>query len=364
MKLRFILLGAYLMSFACGKEEATLKFGLLVGGGYAEGAALAVEEINEAGGIRGNKLVLVDTLASSSTDAPSAIEAALYYASRKDILAVIGHENSPTSLAASRIYNHQGLPQLIPDSTSPLLTQAGPWTFRVCVSDQLQGKFLADFVMDKFKDRKRIAVLYVNDDYGKGLKETFVASLKEPPFQIVFQMPYFPNTDFNPLLIILKQKAPDLVFLAGRIDEAEKIYHYLKKSGLQLPLIGGDGLYRLNSIAEKAEEMEGMMMTMFFNPWDKSEKVQGFVQRYQTKFGQPPQATAALTYDAVYLLKLALERGGLSRQKIRDYLATVGSSNPAFEGVTGTIAFDENGDCVKPLIIGVVKNATVVPMEN
>ncbi|MDZ7261881.1 MAG: ABC transporter substrate-binding protein, partial [candidate division KSB1 bacterium] len=138
-----------------------------------------------------------------------------------------------------------------------------------------------------------------------------------------------------------------------------------RQLNINLPVIGGDALYYPTQLFAKGKDMvEGVMMTLFFHPSQKEEGVQKFVQSYWKKYGVMPEAVAALSYDAVYLLKTAMEQGGLSRSKIRDYLATVGSSHPAFKGVTGTIAFDENGDCVKPLVVGVVRHGEIVPLES
>ncbi|MDZ7260974.1 MAG: ABC transporter substrate-binding protein, partial [candidate division KSB1 bacterium] len=202
---------------ACDGKKETVKIGLANMPNSINGARLAVEEINTAGGIYQKPLELViDSMKTSSTP-QEAIATAMEFSSRKDILAFIGYTTSSLSLAASQVFNEKGLVQLIPNATSPALSNAGPWTFRVCVNDKLQGAFIADFVVDKLH-KQRLAIFYVNDDYGRALKENFVARLQSRKGKVVLEVPYLEGKsfDFESSLPNVQSKNPEMIFFAGR----------------------------------------------------------------------------------------------------------------------------------------------------
>jgi branched-chain amino acid transport system substrate-binding protein len=347
------------------KNPGPVSFGIAAAWNGANGARLAVEQINAAGGINGRELKLDIADNGDAASAEPSIAIAMQYLDAPQILAVIGHPNSPATLASSQLYNERHLVQLVPNATSPLLTDAGPWTFRICMSDVLQGKQLAEYAVRQMGAHK-IAILFVNDDYGKGLKDVFYDRAVELGASISMVAPYDSGPEFDPILDYMKQTNPDFLFLALRTGPLMTVGHWLQQRNFHPKLLAGDSVNRwqLQSNDQGMRDLEGMRHTLFFSPLRNDAKVQEFVRAYQQKFNQLPDDEAALNYDAVFLLKRATEMGGATREGIRDYLDTVGTTSPPFEGVAGRVIFDRNGDSDKPLQLAVIKNGKLIPLEN
>ena len=154
-----------------------------------EGASRAAEKINAAGGINGHRLELRDVGGATSTSARMALETAERLASDPTVLAVVGHTNSSSSLAASQVYNARRLVQIAPTSTSPLYSHAGRYSFRLVTSDAHQGVFLADQVLAR-APRPRTAVVFVNNDYGRPLHGVVIARLRSLGVTPVYDAPF------------------------------------------------------------------------------------------------------------------------------------------------------------------------------
>jgi branched-chain amino acid transport system substrate-binding protein len=295
-------------------------------------AELAVEEINAAGGINGRRLELIQR--DDYTDPDSAVFVAtdLYEAG---VSAVIGHLFSGTTLAAAPVYNGGPNPvaAISPSSSSPDISTAGDYTFRICPSDLAHGAALARWAHDTM-GLERGAVLYLNDQYGRGVRQTFVRDFRRRGGELVAIEPYLGDTpDVGPYLDRLARLSRvDFLMVAGNRGEAEEILRQARGRGLNLPVLGGDGLEGIEEAA------------------------------YRKKFpgaGFPNQPAAA-TYDAVYLLRDVIAKAGSDREDVRRALAKVGSGLPAFKGVTGTVAFDMRGDVPNQSVyIGMVRDGTV-----
>ena len=128
--------------------------------------------------------------------------------------------------------------------------------------------------------------------------------------------------------------------------------------GFDGPLMGGDGLLGLE---EEAPDASGVYITTGFLPDQPGEAAQRFVQAYQQKYGALPTGDAALAYDAVNVVLHAIEQAGTAREAIRDYVAGIGEATAPFAGVTGFIAFDENGDALnKEVAVGTIRSGRLV----
>jgi branched-chain amino acid transport system substrate-binding protein len=326
-------------------------------------AEMAVDEINGGGGINGRKIELVER--DDYADPDSAVAAATDL-EQANVVAVIGHVFSGTTLAAAPVYNDARRPvlELSPSSSSPEVTNAGPYTFRLCPSDLAHGAALARFARGDLK-YARGAVLYLNDEYGRGIRQTFVAEFTRLGGAITESDPYLGNTpEVGPYIERLAARADaQFIMVAGNRSEAVEVLRLARARGLRIPIMGGDGLEGLEAAGALAEGsyISAAYMAVIDSP--KNRKfVEAYARRYPTA-GAPNQPAAA-TYDAFYLLADVIRRTGTDRAQIRDRLASVGNGAPAFDGITGTIAFDANGDVPRqPVIIGVVRNGRVSPAE-
>ncbi len=329
-----------------------------------EAAELAAEEINATGGINGRRLELV--IRDDYADPDSAVFiAGDFYDS--DVSAVVGHLYSGETLAAAPIYNSGERPvaEVSPSSSSPDVTMAGSYTFRVCPSDLAHGAALAHWIHNRLHLNTG-ALLYLNDEYGRGIRQTFVDEYARLGGDLQEVDPYLGDRpEVGPYLDRLARgEHPEFLVVAGNLGEAEEIIRQARKRGLTMPVLGGDGL---DGIQEAGAVAEGVYLSSPYFATIPTKANQRFVEAFRRKFtdGGPPNQTAAGTYDAVYLLRDVIARVGTDRQAIRRALAGVGTETPPFEGVTGTVAFDTAGDLsTQNVYIGMVHRGAVVVQDN
>ena len=359
------MLAASLLLSACTFSPSPIRIGLAgslsdpVGVPMKRAAELAVQEINAAGGIGGRPLELVQRDDYADPDSAVFVATDLYEAG---VSAVIGHLFSGTTLAAAPVYNGGPDPvaAISPSSSSPEVSTAGDFTFRICPSDLAHGAALARWVYDTL-GLHRGAVLYLNDQYGRGVRQTFVNGFSRRGGVLQSIDPYLGDVPHvGPYLDrLVRTGGADFLLVAGNRGEAEEILRQARKRGLTMPVLGGDGL---EGIEQAGALAEGVYLSSAYLPTLATPANKAFLQAYGKKFpaaGLPNQPAAA-TYDAVYLLRDVIARAGTKRQAVRRELARVGSGAPAFRGVTGVVAFDAKGDVPnQPVYIGVVRNGAV-----
>jgi branched-chain amino acid transport system substrate-binding protein len=322
-------------------------------------AELAAAEINAAGGINGRRLELVARDDYADPDSAVFVANDLY---DSDVSAVVGHLFSGTTLAAAPVYNGgvRPLAAISPSSSSPEVSTAGEHTFRVCPSDLAHGAALAHWVRERL-GFERGAVLYLNDQYGRGIRQTFVEQFTRLGGRLQAIDPYLgEKPEVGPYLDRLaRTKWIEFLVVAGNRAEAEEVIRQARRRGIAVPVLGGDGLEGIETAGSLAE---GVYLTSSYFPTLTTEANRKFVEAYRRKYpdaGMPNQPAAA-TYDAIFLLRDVIERAGTDRQAVREALAAVGTEEPAFEGVTGTVAFDPAGDVPdQNVYVGMVRNGAV-----
>jgi branched-chain amino acid transport system substrate-binding protein len=325
---------------------------------------LAADEINASGGIGGRPVELVIRDDYADPDSAVFIANDLY---ESGVSAVIGHIFSGMSLAAAPIYNGGPDPvaAISPSSSSPELSTAGDYTFRICPSDLAHGAALAHWVAERLRFT-RGAVLYLNDQYGRGIRRTFVTEFTRLGGQLESIDPYLGDKPEVEAYLdrLARSRKSEFLVLAGNLGEAEEIIRQARRRGLAMPVLGGDGL---EGIHEAGALAEGVYLTSAYFPNLATEANRRFVEAYRRKYpgaGIPNQPAAA-AYDAMYLLRDVIARAGTDRAAVRRALAGVGSATPPFEGVTGTVAFDAAGDVPDQNVhIGVVRNGNVIVAED
>jgi branched-chain amino acid transport system substrate-binding protein len=325
-----------------------------------QAAELAVREINGSGGVGGRLVELVPMDDSASSDVAVRVAQALY--DNREVVAVVGHLTSSATLAAAPVYGGGDRPvvQVSPSASSPMISNAGPYTFRVCPSDLLHGSRMAEWARTRL-GADRAAVIYQNDDYGRGVRTTFASAFLELGGTVVSEDPYIDAIPtFAPFLQRVRQRGgADVLFVAGTQAGGRRIIATLDTVGLAAQVIGGDALV---GIEQSATDAEGMLISTAYLPDRPGDRNAEFVRAYRAAYSnQTPDHRGAGAYDIVYLLTRAIEAVGPDRSAVRDYLARVGRDLEPFEGVTGTIAFDQNGDVPeKDVVIGVVSGRRLI----
>jgi branched-chain amino acid transport system substrate-binding protein len=366
---RFLLAGALAVwagaLAACRSETAPIRIGLAGPFSEARGrsmlvaAELAVREINAAGGLGGRQL----ELAIHDDSANSARAIAVAEALRADpaVVAVVGHLTSGTTLAAASIYNGGRDPvvAISPSASNPDLSGIGPYTFRVCATDLAHGGALARYAYEQLGVLS-VAVLYQNDDYGRGILATFAEEFHRLGGTLATQDPVAATVDVAPYLARIRREGrAGALMIAGDRASATAILRAARSAGLALPVLGGDGL---TGIQAEGPLAEGVYISSNYLPDRPGDRNAAFLQAYAAASGgERPDHRGAGAYDAVYLIADAIRAAGTRRSAIRAALAAVGHGRPAYDGVAGRVVFDENGDVRdKSVLVGVVRGGRLV----
>lgn len=308
--------------------------------GYGEmnkrGIDLAIEQINREGGVGGRPLRMVTR--NDKGDASRAVEIAAEFVGNPEIVAVVGHVNSGTMIAAARVYD-EGLPAVSTTASTPDLTGISPWVFRVISSDSVNGLDLARHAAAQ--GFTRAAVLYENNAYGRGLAESFERNFRG---EIVASDPILSERDgdVEPFVSYVASRSPDVVFVAGTEASGLAILREARRLRLGAALMGSDGW---TGIVRDTALAEGAYVGAPFTSRDPRSEVQQFATAFRQRYGVDPDGNAALAYDATRLVAKAVAAGGATRRGVRGWLASR-TPDAAEPGVTGAIAFDASGDVV------------------
>ncbi|MFI5239094.1 MAG: ABC transporter substrate-binding protein [Gemmatimonadales bacterium] len=296
------------------------------------GVELAVDEINRAGGINGVPLHLV-TRDDHASGSDAARIAADFVADRK-IIAVIGHAGSGSEVAAAPVYDSGHLPAIATTPSSPDISGVSPWIFRMISSDSANGATLARFassLSDSLHRPVRVAVLYHNDAYGRGLTDAFLRNFKG---QVLSTDPIGTDTNLQPYIDYFKTHHPDIVFVASDEDLGIKLLRQARTQELGVTFLGGDGWQGV--VGEPASE--GTFIGTPFTAQSSSAAAHKFAAAYRARYGVVPDAHAALAYDATRLVAEALRSGATTRSSVRNYLSSL-TRETAFAGLSGPTWF-------------------------
>lgn len=322
------------------------------------GVELGAEEINEAGGISGRRVELL--FEDDAGNPAEAQNVATKIASNPEVLAVIGHFNSSCSLAAKSAYTEAKMVMFSPASTNVNVTKNSDYVFRNIFTDDFQGQSLARYAAS-ILGAKKVAILFDNDDYGRGLKESFTKKATSSGVTIVSETAYAKDTnDFRSQLTTMKGFQPDLILVAGLYKHAAVIAKQARELGITTALIGGDGVFSDQFITLAGPAAEGTYVSCPFLFELGGERAKAFAEKFRKKYSREPDAWAALSYDALQLIAQAIREKGASRAAIHEYLKGINSAKTAYDGLTGKTFFDTEGDCRKPVQMALVKGGRFV----
>src|ERR1044071_6587408 len=311
------------------------------------GTELAIQEVNAAGGVLGRKLELIYEDDQSKAGEPATVVKKLI--SRDRVLAVLGEVASSRSMEAAPICQQNKVPMISPSSTNVRLTEMGDYIFRVCFTDEFQGKLLSNFAKRTLKAAKVAIMTDVKSDYSVGLSRDFKTPFTAAGGTIVAEQTYNGgDKDFKGQLTAIKAAGPDAIIVTGYYTDVGLIVKQARQLGITLPLFGGDGWESSKLIEIGGSDVEGTYFSTHFSPEAKSPAIEKFVAAFREKYGEAPDAMAALGYDSAMVLVDAIKRAGTTEgPKLRDAIAATRDH----EGITGKITLDEKRNAAKSAVI-------------
>jgi branched-chain amino acid transport system substrate-binding protein len=322
----------------------------------ANGAKMAIEEVNLRGGVLGSKIELL--IEDDQYKPEEAANAAKKLIERDKVVALIAEVTSSVTLVVAPIAQQSKIVLLTPTATNPKVTQVGDYIFRACFIDDFQGEVMANFVYKNLKLKTAAILTAVTSDYSKGLAQFFKQKYTALGGKIVAEESYSEgDSDFRAQLTKIKAAKPEFVYVPGYYADVGPILLQARELGITVPFGGGDGWDSPVLLQTAGKAAEGCFFSNHYSPDSRELVVQTFVKNYQKKYGTTPDALAALAYDAAKLLVDAINRAGSTdSSKIRDALA----ATKGFRGVTGVITFDANRNPVKSAVIIEIKGGKQV----
>ena len=307
-------------------------------------ARMAIDELNAKGfTLNGQKVTLQLVSEDDGADPKQGTAVAQKLVDAK-VNGVVGHLNSGTTVPASKIYNDAGIVQISPATTAPVYTrQHFPGAFRVVASDAKLGSTLSKYAIDTLH-AKNIAIIDDRTTYGQGVADEFAKGLKKPGIKVVGrEFTSATATDYTAILTSIKAKKPDLIFFGGMDSVAGPMLKQMKALGIQAVFMGGDGMCTdaLGRLAGDGLGEGKVYCAEAGGVKGPQEKVmEDFRARYKKKFNMDVQLYAPYVYDSVMVMATAMQNAKSADPA--KYLPVL--KNIKYEGVTGTIQFDANGD--------------------
>jgi len=323
------------------------KTGAASDGGKAaiKGIRFAVLELNQQGGLLGKQIEIIE-LDNHSKALHS--KKAAQQAVKIGVVAVFGATWSSLSLAMAPILQAAYIPMISPYSTNPAVTKVGNFIFRACFIDPFQGRIMANFATQDLKAKTAGIMINVSSRYSEGLAAFFRKYFIMQGGTVLQEVNYIPDAqDFKPDLLKIIQHQPDVLFIPGYALDSSRIIVQAKELGLSATLLGGDG-WGTPMYIHAGSALNGSYYSGHWHEDVENPKSKHFLKNYQKVFGEIDNEGAALSYDAFLIFAKAVRRARtLEPFKLREALAATKN----FNGVTGRISFNQNGDPIKPAVI-------------
>ena len=345
-----VLCCAASLAFASGSQDAnTVTIGAIFplsgpvayyGNESRDGALLAIEELNAAGGLVGKKLALLSE--DDEGNAEKTINAFTKLTTRDKVGIVLGSSTSGPTMAVSSLAQQSKVILISPSATNIDVTNAGDFVFRACFIDPFQGVVGADFAYDTLNTR-RAAVLYdAGADYNTGLADAFKGQFRSLGGQVVADEAYQTgDVDFNAQVTRIRAANPDVVYLPNYYNDVALQAKQLRAQGINCALVGGDGW---DSLIDNAgdEALNGFWSSGFAADTTDARGA-AFVRAFQARFNRPASQFAALGYDTMMLVADGIKAAGsFDPTAVKNAMAGI---NGAY--VTGNIRFDSSRNPIK-----------------
>jgi branched-chain amino acid transport system substrate-binding protein len=323
-----------------------------------KGFLLAVEEINQAGGIKiAGRMIKIKPFAEDDRGAPAeGVAVTEKLITRDQVHAIVGPFNSSVGLAVAELTDRYKVVRLVPIAVADAITTGHPWVFRNCPNQTMQTVQNAEYAMKQGK-WKKFALLLENTDYGRGGGETWSKVVKGKGGEVV-ATEYFNlgDTDFATQLTKIKAKDPEGVFLVGLITEGAQILRQARQLGMKQQFFGLGGFASDKFIQLAGGAAEGLINNSYWEPNPKIPKSIAFKENFEKFSKMEAEMFSAATYDAVYILKEAFEKAGVlatdaeSKEALRKAMHKVD-----YVGAQSRTTFDSEGQATLHVYIVQVK---------
>ncbi len=301
------------------------------------GVEQAVEDINAAGGILGQKFTIA--IGDDVSDPKQGVSVANKFVG-DGIKFVIGDYNSSVSIPASEVYNENGILQITPASTNPTFTERKLWNvFRTCGRDDQQGAVAAGYIASKLAGKK-VAIVHDKTTYGKGLADETKKGINAKNIrEVLYEGINVGEKDYSAVVSKIKQSGADIVFFGGLYTEGGLLVRQMRDQGVTAVLMGGDGLAAAEFGSIGGPGVEGSLMTFGPDPTKRAEAA-AVVNKLEAKKINP-EAYTLYSYAAVQVIKQAAEQAkSLDPKKVAEAI----HSGTTFDTVLGKFSYNAKGD--------------------
>ena len=323
------------------------------GADFKRSVSMVFDRVNKEGGINGKKIVL--EIADSRGDAKEAVLIAEKFVADSAIVAQIGDFSSSCTMAAAPVYEQAKMVQISPTASHQDWTKKGEFMFRVVATQGYEGPYNARWAV-KDLGKKKIATVYINNDWGVDANKYFTQEAKALGAEIVAEEAFTPGEkDFSAIITKLKRLNPDLVYLPTFYADFSAIMNQADRVHYKPAVMANSSLFSPKTIELGGKAVEGTLLPVNYFKTDPRPAAQRFTRDYQALYGAEPNQFAALAYDAAGLLAAALKAVGTdSRAKVREGLVGL----KGYEGATGPMSYDKTRDPAKTLVRITIKDGT------
>ncbi len=309
-----------------------------------------MEELNAAGGLRGRKVELV--VYDDRHDSKEAVALGTRLVERDRVVGVVSGSYSMPSRVTAPIFARAGLPMTVAYAVHPDVTKAGPCVFRNGFLATVEGAAGAEALV-KLMGAKRIAVLTVDNDFGRTASRAFIDRAKALGAEITSEQVYpLGEKEFSPHLTKIREQGVDALYHTSYYNEGSQIVRKARELGLRVHIEGTEGVDSPKYLELAGPAAEGTTFTTNLNRDSQNPAVQEFLRKYRARTGVEGDMVGASAYDAVKILARGIAEGGTDARAICQALQ--GLRN--FQGITGTIAQFVQGEVTKPVQIQVVRD--------
>ncbi len=322
------------------------------------GIEMAKDEINQAGGIGGRQLELLAEDDKGQADGASAAVSRLI--DQNQVSVVVGEVGRMSSAAAVSKAQGSKVPLITLTSTNPKVAQAGDYVFNLGYSSSFQGEAMAKYAANNLKAKTAAILSESGWEDGATLANSFEENFTKLGGQVVQKQSYAQtDQDFNGQLAAINTANPDVIYLPGRSAQLGNIAKQAKQAGIKATLLGGDGWNDPQVFQAGGAALDGAYITSNYSADDPSPAARKFTSDYKKRYGNQPDAVAALAYDAMQLIADALKRAGTSEPaKLRDAIAQTAN----FNGITGGMTINAERRLNKPALIFKLQDGKAYPI--